>query len=121
MRILLVEDEASVRLLTARVLHSLGYVVHEASSAVEALQFMRGYSGPPIELLLTDVVLPQFNGGVLAEQLVALRPDLKVLFISGYTDNAIVQQGWLRDDVAFLQKPFSPAALAQKVREVLDG
>ena len=66
-------------------------------------------------------VSAQLNGGMLAEQLVALHPDLKVLFISGYTDNAIVQQGWLRDDMVFLQKPFSPAQLAQKVREVLDG
>jgi two-component system cell cycle sensor histidine kinase/response regulator CckA len=118
--ILLVEDDNSVRSLARRVLHSQGYTVLEAGNAYEALQVSAHHAGP-IHLLLTDVVMPGASGKVLAEQLDQTRPDMKVLFMSGYTDDAIVHHGVLQAGIDFLEKPFSPMALAQKIRQVLDG
>jgi len=117
--ILLAEDEASVRNLTARALRRLGYTVLEAANGEEALYLAREHSDQEIQLLFTDVVMPQMGGIVLAEQLRAMRPGIKVLYTSGYTDNAIVHHGVLDAGIAFLQKPFSPELLAAKVREVL--
>jgi CheY-like chemotaxis protein len=118
--ILLVEDEPAVRALAARVLRGQGYTVFEAGQGAEALAIARAQPRGTIDLLLTDVVMPAMSGKALADALQAELLGLKVLFISGYTDNAIVHHGRLDPGVAFLPKPFSPAALARRVREVLD-
>ena len=118
--VLLVEDEASVRGLGARLLNQQGYTVWEAENGEEALRIAQAHAGERIHLLTTDVVMPRMGGRELAERLKILRPDLKVLFTSGYTDNAIVHHGILEPGVNFLQKPFSLVNMAQKVREVLD-
>jgi CheY-like chemotaxis protein len=119
--VLLVEDEASVRNVVAQVLRGQGYTVLEAANGEEALRVAREHTGKEIDLLLTDVVMPRMGGEALAERLTDERPGVKVLFVSGYTDNAISHHhGVLDPGVAFLQKPFSPATLAHKVREVLD-
>jgi two-component system cell cycle sensor histidine kinase/response regulator CckA len=118
--ILVVEDELQVRGLAVRVLQGQGYMVLEASNGEEALRVVQEHAGENIHLLLTDVVMPHMGGKELADQLKILHPDIKVLYTSGYTDNAIVNHGILEPGTNFLQKPFSPEALAQKVREVLD-
>jgi PAS domain S-box-containing protein len=118
--VLLVEDEESVRTLTRIILLGKGYTVLEASDGAEALSVAGRHEGP-IHLLLSDVVMPILGGRELAERLVGLHPEMKVLFQSGYTDDAVVRHGVLQEKVHFLQKPYSPAALATKVREVLDG
>ena len=117
--ILLVEDEEAVRDLLREVLQGKGYRVLEARDGFEALRLSTGHSGS-IDLLLTDVIMPKMNGRELAERLKPERPKTKVLYMSGYTDNAIVHRGVLEDGTAFLQKPFTPETLAQKVREILD-
>lgn len=116
--VLLVEDESAPRVLSARVLRESGYTVLEAVSGEAAIEISRSHSGP-VDLLLTDVVLPGLGGGELAEQLVSERPDLRVLYTSGYADNPIVQQA-VRDGGAYLQKPFTPRELAGAVRQLLD-
>jgi CheY-like chemotaxis protein len=118
--VLLVEDEDAVRMLTRMVLEGKGYAVLEASDGAEALAVSGRHEGP-IHLLLSDVVMPVMGGRHLAERLLASHPELKVLFHSGYTDDAVVRHGILHEKVHFLQKPYSPAALAAKVREVLDS
>jgi len=118
--VLLVEDEPPVRDLALRLLNQQGYKVLEAGNGEEALRVVQEHIGEKIHLLLTDVVMPQMGGKELADQLKLLRPDVKVLYTSGYTDDAIVHHGVLEPGTHFLQKPFSPVALAQKVREVLD-
>jgi PAS domain S-box-containing protein len=118
--LLLVEDEDAVRALVRNVLREKGYRILEASRGEEALELAEQY-GEPIDLLLTDVVMPQMNGRELARRLANLLPQIKVLYISGYADNALWYQGGLDSGGAFLQKPFSPEALARKVREVLGG
>ncbi|MGO8786710.1 MAG: PAS domain S-box protein [Terriglobia bacterium] len=118
--ILLVEDDASVRDLAARILQQQGYKVLESKSPEDALQTAEHYQAP-IALLLTDVVLPNMSGRKVAEHLALLRPSMKVLYMSGYTDDAVVRNGVLEANTAFLQKPFSPASLTRKVREVLDA
>ncbi len=117
--VLLVEDEESVRSLARRLLHALGYHVLEASSGPDALRLAAAHRGG-IDLLLTDVVMPRMSGRELADRLAEARPGVKVLYMSGYTDDAVVRHGVLEEGVAFLQKPFPPAALATRVREVLD-
>lgn len=116
--ILLVEDEAGVREFAKFALESLGYSVLEASCGNDAIAQSASY-GPPIHLLITDVVLPGINGKELGEQLQKQRPGLKVLYLSGYMDETILRSGVQQDQVAFLQKPFSPSVLIQKVRDVL--
>jgi CheY-like chemotaxis protein len=118
--ILLVEDEDDVRALAREVLERQGYSVLEASDGLQALrQFETG--SDRIDLVLTDVVMPRMSGRELAERLVEGRPDLSVLYMSGYTDDAVIRHGVLGAGTAFLQKPFTPAALIQRVRETLDA
>ena len=118
--ILLVEDEAGVRELILEVLTERGYIVLEARNGNEALRLCEQHPSP-IHLLLTDVVMPGgMNGRELAEQLTSLHPELKVLYMSGYTDEAIIHHGVLDRGTIFLQKPFTPNALERKAREVLD-
>jgi PAS domain S-box-containing protein len=116
--LLLVEDEEGVRALVRNVLREKGYRVLEASGGEEALELSELYGGQ-IDLLVTDVVMPQMSGRELARRLANSRPQTKVLYISGYADNAVWSEGGLDSGGAFLQKPFSPEALARKVREVL--
>ena len=117
--VLLVEDEETLRTLCERILGELGYTVLPAGNGAEAIALARKY-GDRIDLLLTDVVMPGMNGSELATQLVLHHPEMKVLFMSGYTDDAITRHGVLDEGVSFIGKPFTPAALARKVREVLD-
>jgi two-component system, cell cycle sensor histidine kinase and response regulator CckA len=119
--ILLVEDEASVRKLVSRLLRGQGYTVVETTNGVEALQFATAQPPGAIQLLVTDIVMPQMGGSALRDQLTAQLPGLKVLFISGYTDNALVHDGQLDVGVELLSKPFTPAALVRKVRQILDS
>jgi nitrogen-specific signal transduction histidine kinase/ActR/RegA family two-component response regulator len=118
--VLLVEDAQRVRAVVREILEMSGYVVLEARHGAEALEVSRAHPGV-IHLLVTDVVMPQMSGRELAQRLATLRPELKVLYMSGYTDDAIVRHGVLAAGIAFLSKPFTPDALALKVREVLDG
>ena len=118
--VLVVEDEDIVRNLCVRILEQLGYKVHQARNGTEAIA-VAGGCGERIDLLLTDVVMPGMNGSELAAQLVPRHPEMKVLFTSGYTDDAITRHGILDEGVSFLGKPYAPSALARKVREVLDG
>ncbi len=118
--VLLVEDETPVRDVTARMLRGHGYTVLEAATGDEALRVASEHGGKKIHLLLTDVVMPQMSGEVLASKLKAERPDIRVIFFSGYPGEAIAQHGVLDGGVAFLEKPFSPSVLASKVRAVLD-
>jgi two-component system, cell cycle sensor histidine kinase and response regulator CckA len=117
--ILLVEDAAAVRAVTRALLERLGYVVLEAPHGEAALHLAAKHHGP-IDLLLTDVVMPGLGGRPLAERLLAARPELRVLYASGYTDDAVVRHGVLETGIAYLQKPFTSEALARKVREVLE-
>jgi CheY-like chemotaxis protein len=117
--LLLVEDEVQVRAVASSILRRYGYQVLEASNGVDA-QVISGGFAKEIHLLLTDVVMPQMSGRKLAEELTLRRPDIKVLYASGYTDDAIVHHGVLTEGVAFLQKPFTPELLLRKVRQVLD-
>ena len=118
--VLLVEDEPEVRWLVRDMLQHLGYTVLEARHGIEAQVLSIQHAGP-IHLLITDVVMPQMSGREIAEQLTSEHPETKVLYMSGYTDDAVVRHGVLAAEIAFLQKPFTPEALARKVREVLDG
>ncbi len=118
--ILLVEDEEAVRRLIRTVLAGAGYTVLEARNGAEALSLSTAHEGP-IHLLVTDVVMPGMSGPTLADQIAGLRSQIRVLYISGYTDNEILRQGVLEAGKAFLAKPFSVAAVSRKVREVLDS
>jgi CheY-like chemotaxis protein len=118
--VLLVEDEDAVRALAALILRQAGYTVLQARDGREAVFLGEKHQGR-IDLLLSDVVMPGgIGGGQVAQRLTGLRPGLKVLFMSGYTDDAMVRHGVLGSAAAFLQKPFTPPILTRKVREVLD-
>jgi CheY-like chemotaxis protein len=119
-RILLVEDEDQVRLVASTILKKQGYRILEARHAGEALLLCEEQSDE-IHLLLTDVVMPRMSGPELAKRLAQLRPQMRVLCMSGYTDDSIVRHGVLQADIAYLQKPITPYTLARKVREVLDA
>jgi two-component system, cell cycle sensor histidine kinase and response regulator CckA len=116
--ILLVEDDDQVRLVARGILSRKGYCVIEAPNAGEALLCSEMHTGT-IDLLLSDVVMPQMSGPELARRLATARPNMKVLCMSGYTDDSIVRHGVLEANLAYLQKPITPDALARKVREVL--
>ncbi len=118
--ILLVEDETAVRELVRDALTARGYTVLEAHHGNDALRICEHYAGA-IHLMVTDVVMPEMSGRELADRLARIHPTMKVLYMSGYTDNAVVHHGVLDLGTAFLQKPFSPAVLTRKVREVLDA
>jgi CheY-like chemotaxis protein len=114
--VLLVEDADPVRQLAVTVLRQLGYTVLEASHATAAMAIVQTHDGP-LNLLITDVVMPGMNGPRLAERLTAVRPDLRVLYVSGYAEDALE----LRAPRAFLPKPYTSSGLARKVREILDA
>jgi two-component system cell cycle sensor histidine kinase/response regulator CckA len=116
--VLLVEDEESVRALSRSILKSYGYTVLEAGSGKDGLNVARRYT-LPIHLLVTDVVMPEMGGSELASRLEDIRPGLPVLYMSGYTDDAVFRHGFLEKGRVFLQKPFTPESLARKVREAL--
>ncbi len=118
--VLLVEDEEIVRKITSTILRENGYSVMEASDGEEALEIARSYQAA-IHLMLTDVVMPRMSGQELAYRMKQVRPETKVLYISGYTSDTIVHHGTLDPGLAFLQKPFTPVGLALKVRHVLEG
>jgi len=117
--VLLVEDDHALREVISRGLKKFGYKILEAANGGEALLICEKQKGP-IQLLLTDVVLPQMSGRELADRLRPLREDMKVLYMSGYTENAIVNNGILKENVGFIQKPFKVNALVQKIREIID-
>ncbi len=118
--VLLVEDEDLVRRVARRILENFSYTVLEAGNGEAALEMGQQHAGP-IHLHFTDVVMPGMNGKELADLWCRQHPETLVLFTSGYTENAIVQQGSLDRDINFIQKPYRPELLARKVREVLDG
>jgi two-component system, cell cycle sensor histidine kinase and response regulator CckA len=118
--ILIAEDEEAVRSLTSRILSNRGYHVLEATDGLHALRIAQDHAGK-IDLILTDIIMPGISGSTLVARLRAKRPDIRTLFISGYTDNAIVHNGILDDNIAFLQKPFTLDALVNKVRKVLNS
>jgi PAS domain S-box-containing protein len=118
--ILLAEDEEQVRRMAQTILEMYGYRVLEASNGEEATSIFKE-RGDEIHLVLTDAVMPQMSGPELAQRLMTLRPDIKVLYMSGYTDDAIVRHGLIEHEIAFLQKPFTAEALIRKVREALDA
>lgn len=117
--ILLVEDDPQVRVLTKAILQKTGYKVLEAKDPADAMVLCRMFEGV-VDLLLTDVVMPQLSGADLANRLTLDRPAMKVIYMSGYTDDTIVRHGLLAADIAFLQKPLMPDTLVRKIREVLD-
>ena len=118
--ILVAEDEDGVRSLTREVLEKYGYTVLEAANGEEALRVAEQHEGP-LDLLLSDVVMPRMGGPELAQALLAKRPSVKVLYMSGYTDHPMVRRGVVNAGVAFLQKPFTPTVLVSRVREVLEA
>jgi DNA-binding response OmpR family regulator len=118
--ILVVEDDEMIRNLVQKVLRANGYTVLVAANGGDAERVSGQHEGP-IHLLMTDVVLPGLNGREVARRVVAARAGIRVLYLSGYTDDAIVHHGVLESGVEFLQKPFTPAVLGRKVREVLDS
>ena len=116
--ILIVDDEVQVLALVAELLRTQGYAVMSTWDPDEALRLARAHSGP-IHLLLSDLVMPVMTGHELATEICAIHPDMKVLFISGYTNDEVVRRGITSKNAAFIQKPFAPHALLQRVREVL--
>jgi CheY-like chemotaxis protein len=118
--ILLVEDEEAVRSMVSKILQNKGYTVLEASHGNDAIEVCDRFEGA-IHLMVTDVIMPHMSGRELAERLAPMRPEMRVLYMSGYPDNTIVQHGVLEPGTAFLQKPFTINALELKVREILDS
>jgi CheY-like chemotaxis protein len=119
--LLVVEDEPAVRHLARGILQTQGYEVLSAANGQDALHVVREHKGSPIRLVITDVVMPLMGGKVMAEWLKTTYPNLKILFTSGYTDDAITHHGVLEPGVAFLPKPYTPAILVRKVRAMLDN
>jgi CheY-like chemotaxis protein len=117
-RILVVEDDPAVRELAVTILREQGYEVAESNSAFEALELIRANAS--FDLILTDVIMPRMSGKELTDQIKSQLPKIKVLLMSGYTDDALAHHGVLEEGISFLQKPFSPVQLTRKIREVLD-
>ena len=117
--VLLVEDDLNLRTLAHAILQQQGYIVLEAAEAAAAIRIAGQYAGS-IDLVVTDVVMPKMNGRALARAIQQHRPDAKVLYMSGYPDDAIVRHGVLEPGTPFLQKPFTPGTLVRKIRQVLD-
>jgi CheY-like chemotaxis protein len=118
--VLLVEDHAEVRRLTGKILEAHGYTVLVAADGVEALRIAEQHAGA-IQLLVSDIVMPGMRGREVGLLLAAARPEMRVLYVSGYADESLVHGGELEPGLAFLQKPFTPDALARRAREVLDA
>ena len=118
--VLLVEDDEAVRMIVRRVLADAGYTVLEADGGLSAMDAGENHSGP-IDLLLTDVIMPQMNGRQVADRIAAGRPDIKVLYMSGYDDDTITQSGVLEADCTLLEKPFTVCGLLDKVCMVLES
>jgi PAS domain S-box-containing protein len=118
--ILVVEDQADVRRLAVSALQRYGYIVHAAANAEEAIRFCDEHHGA-LHLVLTDVVMPGKSGYDLASTIAQVRPDVRIVFMSGYTDNAITHQGVLDEGIAYIQKPFTPQTLAEKIRQILES
>jgi two-component system cell cycle sensor histidine kinase/response regulator CckA len=118
--LLVVEDDAAVKRLTVTILRSRGYTVHEAVDGVQALELIMDEHGPRFDLIISDMIMPRMGGKELVESIRFRLPEVKVLFISGYTDDALADRGVLGPGIAFLEKPFSQKQLSQRVREVLD-
>ncbi|MCH8037054.1 MAG: response regulator [Proteobacteria bacterium] len=116
--ILVVDDTADIRGYLGAILKSAGYHVHEAENGSTVIELLESH---PVDLLVTDVVMPRMDGRELAVQLNPLRPRTQVLFVSGYTDHAVLRDGELDAGTTFLQKPYTPTILAQKIREILDA
>jgi DNA-binding NtrC family response regulator len=116
--VLLVEDEEMVRTLSGQILRQHGYTVLEARHGREALELSEA-DLDSVQLTVTDVVMPEMDGRDLAQRLLRRKPNMKVLYMSGYTDHAVIRNGLLEPGTSFLEKPFSPEGLAQKVHEVL--
>ncbi len=119
--LLVVEDEPAVRSLACTLLEAQGYKILSASNGQDALRVVREHSGSPIDLVVTDVIMPLMGGKMMAEWLKTTYPQLKILFTSGYTGETITNHGVLETGVEFLPKPYTPAALTHKVREMLDA
>lgn len=117
--ILLVEDDPAVRAVAERALRRWGYSVLSAEGGEEAIRLATDHQ-EPIDLLLTDIMMPGMNGVAVAEELTRIRPGIRVFYMSGYADQDLVRQGLLDPDTHFLQKPFTPQELAGRVREILD-
>jgi CheY-like chemotaxis protein len=117
--ILLTEDQPEVRAVARAVLSRHGYTVLEAGGGEEALQILTQHPHP-IHLLLTDVVMPAMSGRELADRMHQSHPNIRILYTSGYTDDAVLRHGVLKPGMAFIQKPFTPRALLEKIREVLE-
>jgi len=118
--VLVVDDDQAVGEIAEASLKSDGYRVLRASSGKEALQLAEAHNGV-IDLLITDVVMPGMNGRDLAERMLQRYPQLSILYLSGYTDDAVVRHGLLRAEVNFLQKPFTPLGLAKRVQDIFDS
>ena len=115
-----IEDEEAVRTLATRILHRCGCEVLAAADSREAIAFAERHAGP-IHIVVSDVAMPHGGGRAVADQVAALRPGIKLLFVSGYMDDAVVRHGIVQEETPFLRKPYSPSQLAQKVRTVLDA
>jgi CheY-like chemotaxis protein len=118
--LLVVEDEPAMKHLAAGVLKAQGYTVLHANNGQDALKVAHEHKGSPIRLVVSDVIMPRMGGKVMAEWLKTSYPDIKILFTSGYTDDAIAHHGVLETGVEFLSKPYTPATLTRKVRKMLD-
>jgi len=119
--VLVVEDDLSLRHLACNILVAQGYEVLMATNGQDALRVAHEHAGPPIRLVIADVIMPLLGGKAMADWLKITNPDLKILFTSGYTDDAMMQQGVFEQGVTFLPKPYSPVKLACKVRQMLDN